>query len=217
MSISSFAEPVPGGSGWSVDDRFLTGYPATSSGFGHMLERCGSAARFELVHASDSKVMAHKTDKCADHVVLSAHRLGLTLVTAESCTAGALVSALAAAPNAAQTVHGGFVVYTKQNKIAALGVPRDLIVQQTAVSVAIATAMTCGALERSPADIAVAITGVAGPAPDEDGNPVGLVCIAAQRRLDRALVEELKFEGSREEICTAAVEAALRLTLQLMK
>jgi hypothetical protein len=79
-------------------------------------------------------------------------------------------------PGAAERRHGSFVTYTKANKIRALGVPKSLLAEQGAVCRDVAAAMATGALTHSPADVAVSI-GVAGPDPDEDGNPVGRVCI----------------------------------------
>jgi nicotinamide-nucleotide amidase len=107
---------------------------------------------------------------------------GLSIITAESCTSGLLASALSEAPGASEHLHGGIVTYTKQSKSMLLGVSEALLRSKGAVCDEVACAMAEGALERSPADIAVAITGVAGPEPDEDGNPVGLVCIAVARR-----------------------------------
>ena len=107
---------------------------------------------------------------------------GLTIVTAESCTSGLLASVLSEAPGAAEFLDGGFIVYTKRNKAIALGVPEELLRTKGAVSAEVARAMAEGALERSPAQMSAAITGVAGPSPDEDGNPVGLVYIATARR-----------------------------------
>jgi PncC family amidohydrolase len=74
-------------------------------------------------------------------------------------------------------LHGGFIVYTKENKTASVGVPSDLLERYTAVSAEVAQAMASGGLKRCPASIVVSITGVAGPDPDEDGNPVGLVFV----------------------------------------
>jgi nicotinamide-nucleotide amidase len=89
---------------------------------------------------------------------------------------------LAEAPGAGVFLHGGFVSYTKDNKIKALGVSPELLKEKGAVCIDVAVAMAEGALARSPACVAVAITGVAGPEPDEDDNPVGLVCIAVTRQ-----------------------------------
>jgi nicotinamide-nucleotide amidase len=105
-----------------------------------------------------------------------------SIVTAESCTAGKLSGLLSEAPGASALLHGGFVTYTKENKNKALGVSAELLKAKGAVCVEVAVAMAEGALARSPANVAVAITGVAGPQPDEDGNPVGLVCLAVARQ-----------------------------------
>jgi nicotinamide-nucleotide amidase len=86
---------------------------------------------------------------------------------------------LSEVPGAADHLQGGFVVYTKTNKSHALSVPANLLNSR---GVCPEVAMAEGALARSPADVAVALTGVAGPDPDEDGNPVGLVCIAVVPR-----------------------------------
>ena len=118
----------------------------------------------------------------AEHLLHLLSIRQLTLITAESCTAGALSQRLADAPGAGLRFHGGFVAYTKAQKNCALGVPADLLRQQGAVSREVARAMAEGALRHSTADLAAAITGVAGPEPDEDGNPVGRVCVAIARR-----------------------------------
>jgi len=118
----------------------------------------------------------------AADVVARTKRKNFTLITAESCTGGLLASVLSEAPGAGDRLQGGFTVYTKQQKTIALGVSPAQLERETAVSEGVARAMAEGALTRSIADISVAVTGVAGPAPDEDGNPVGLVHFAAARR-----------------------------------
>jgi nicotinamide-nucleotide amidase len=128
-----------------------------------------------------TKIDRALVQRAADVVVL-AERKGVGIVTAESCTGGLVAAVLSEAPGAADWLHGGFVTYTKQNKTAALGVPADLIERAGAVSEPVARAMAEGALARSPANIAVAITGVAGPTTDDDGTPVGTVHFAAARR-----------------------------------
>jgi nicotinamide-nucleotide amidase len=118
----------------------------------------------------------------AAEVLALAKCQNFTLVTAESCTGGLLAAVLSEAPGAGDRLQGGFTVYTKQQKTIALGVSPAQLEHETAVSESVARAMAEGALTRSIADISVAVTGVAGPAPDEDGNPVGLVHFAAARR-----------------------------------
>jgi nicotinamide-nucleotide amidase len=109
-------------------------------------------------------------------------RKGLSVITAESCTSGVIATMLSDAPGAGECLHGSFVTYTKANKVAALGVPREMLDRCSAVCAEVARSLAEGALERSPADIAVSVTGVAGPAEDEDGNPVGLMYLACVRR-----------------------------------
>lgn len=118
----------------------------------------------------------------AADLVASAGRANLTIITAESCTSGLLATVLSEAPGAAKILHGGFVTYTKEHKALALGVAEELLHAKGAVCQEVACAMAEGALAHSKADLAAAITGVAGPEPDDDGNPVGRVFIAAARR-----------------------------------
>jgi nicotinamide-nucleotide amidase len=120
--------------------------------------------------------------KPADRLLAEAARAGLTIAVAESCTAGLLCQALSDAEGASAQFAGGFVTYTKAQKTAALGVPASLLQEKTAVCADVARAMAEGALRMSTAGVTAAITGVAGPEPDEDGNPVGLVCLAVARR-----------------------------------
>jgi len=106
----------------------------------------------------------------------------LKLIVAESCTGGLLSQKLADAPGASAHFNGGFVTYTKEQKTSALDVSPALLREQGAVCGDVARAMAQGALRHSTADLAAPITGVAGPEPDPDGNPVGRVCIAVARR-----------------------------------
>jgi nicotinamide-nucleotide amidase len=141
----------------------------------------------------------------AERVLDLAKSQRCTLATVESCTAGAPAVLLADAPGASDLFHDGFVVYTKANKAAAVGVPPDLIKAHTAVSREVALAMARGGLEHCPAEVVVAITGVAGPDPDEDGNPVGLHHVAAVSRQggERHLQRRCD-PGSKQEILQTA-------------
>ena len=107
---------------------------------------------------------------------------GLMVATAESCTGGLVAAVLTDAPGASKVVFGGFVTYANEAKIALLGVPADLIDEHGAVSEQVARAMAEGALDASGADLAVSITGVAGPGGGSEDKPVGLVHFAAKRR-----------------------------------
>ena len=99
----------------------------------------------------------------------------ITIVTAEPCTAGSIAALLAQAEGASDILHGGFITYTKEHKTKALGVSERLLKEQGAVNAAVVKQLAAGALERSPALLAMAVSGVLGPECDEDGNPVGLV------------------------------------------
>jgi nicotinamide-nucleotide amidase len=129
----------------------------------------------------------------AERTLRSLARHGLTAVTAESCTAGLVAVALSQAHGAAEQLHGSFVTYTKANKTMALGVPATLLQREGAVNAKVVERLARGALARSPADIALAVSGVLGPEEDEDGNPVGLVYFACCRRGGRCLVERRKY------------------------
>jgi nicotinamide-nucleotide amidase len=106
----------------------------------------------------------------------------LLVATAESCTGGLVAVAITDVPGASDVFDRGFVTYSNAAKHEMLGVPADLIATHGAVSAEVARAMAHGALTHSFADIAVAVTGVAGPAGGSDEKPVGLVHFACARR-----------------------------------
>lgn len=161
--------------------------------------------------------MSELTAALAKRVVDNAKASKVMLATAESCTAGQLATLLADAPGGGDQFHGGFVVYTKENKTAVLGVPKELIATHTAVSGPVAEAMATGTLERCPADMAIAITGVAGPDADEDGNPVGLMHIAVAMRDNGIRHRSHSFpKESRDELRALAIQAALELADELL-
>jgi len=120
--------------------------------------------------------------RSAERLLELAQARHVTIASAESSTGGLLAQLLCDAPGAGTLFHGSFVTYTKAQKARALGVAAELLRRKGAVCIEVACAMAEGALRHSPADFAVAITGVAGPEPDEDGNPVGRVCIAVAAR-----------------------------------
>ncbi len=107
---------------------------------------------------------------------------GLTIATAESCTGGMVAAALTDVPGSSAVVERGFVTYSNAAKTECLGVPAEMIAAHGAVSGPVARAMAEGALAHSPADLAVAITGVAGPGGGTAEKPEGLVHFACARR-----------------------------------
>lgn len=118
----------------------------------------------------------------ASQVAKHLHAKCLMVVTAESCTAGLISAVLSQAEGASEILHGSFVTYTKANKAKALGVDRNLLERSGSVTEEVVRELIAGAFERSPADIALAVSGVLGPSPDEDGNPVGLVYLGCGLR-----------------------------------
>ena len=147
----------------------------------------------------------------ANSLIERAKAADVGIVTAESCTTGLMCQVLADAEGASLWFDGGFVTYSKRQKSCALGVPKALLREKGAVCAEVARAMAEGALARSKAGIAAAITGVAGPGPDEDGNPVGRVCIAVARRGFPARDVERHYPDiGRDAIRRRAVADALR-------
>lgn len=138
---------------------------------------------------------------------------GKTLVSAESLTGGGIGHALTAIAGSSAVYKGGIISYTNWVKQHALGVPAETLAEFGAVSAPVAQAMAAGARQRLEADVAVSVTGLAGPGGDEFGNPVGTVYIGYQ---DAAVsdVRHCLFHGSREEIRNQTIEAALNLILE---
>lgn len=136
---------------------------------------------------------------------------GRKLATAESCTGGLIAATLTAIAGSSDVLERGFVTYANEAKSELLGVPAVLIASDGAVSAPVAHAMVLGALAHSRADVAVAVTGIAGPGGGSPGKPVGLVFIAAATRGSEAEVARFVFAGDRTTVRSAAVAAAFRL------
>src|SRR5262245_44948738 len=118
----------------------------------------------------------------ATDIVEVCARAGLKIATAESCTGGLVAAMLTEVAGSSAVVERGFVTYSNAAKSDLLGVPAELIARDGAVSESVARAMAEGALTHAPADLAVAITGIAGPGGGSAEKPVGLVHFASQRR-----------------------------------
>ncbi len=142
-------------------------------------------------------------------------RLELTLATAESCTGGMIAAALTDHPGASRVLSRGFVVYSDEAKEQMLGVPRSVLSACGAVSEEVALAMVGGALAQAPVDLAVAVTGIAGPDGATATKPVGLVHIAAGQRGDRACHERLQLAGNRQTVRERSAVCALKLLMQV--
>ena len=141
---------------------------------------------------------------------------GRTLATAESCTGGMIGQMITAVPGSSSVYKGGIVSYTNEIKSALLGVDKTLLATEGAVSAPVAKAMAEGARQALSADIAVSVTGLAGPGGDDYGNPVGTVYIGyADEKGTEAIC--FHFDGDREAVRTQAAEAALELILSKNK
>ncbi|HEU4627284.1 MAG TPA: nicotinamide-nucleotide amidohydrolase family protein [Steroidobacteraceae bacterium] len=143
---------------------------------------------------------------------------GRRLVTAESCTAGWIAKAITDVPGSSQWFDSGFVTYSNAAKVRDLGVSQQTLDTYGAVSEQTVREMAHGALRATGADVAIAVSGIAGPNGGVPGKPVGTVWFAiASKRGDEVVVETRRqlFNRDRETIRRRAVEYALELVLQL--
>ena len=151
----------------------------------------------------------------AEDLLAACRDRGQKVATAESCTGGLIAGALTAIAGSSDVVERGFVNYSNEAKHEMLGVPAPLFDQVGAVSEEVARAMAEGAVNRSPADLAVSVTGIAGPGGGSPEKPVGLVHMAAARQGVETRHERHVFPGDRDAVRRATVVAALTL-LQAM-
>jgi nicotinamide-nucleotide amidase len=152
----------------------------------------------------------------AQRVIEQCRERGLMLVTAESCTGGLIAGALTDISGSSAVVDRGFVTYSNEAKQEMIGVQAATLAAYGAVSRETALQMARGALMRSRAQIAVAVTGIAGPGGGSAGKPVGLVHIAAVARDGRLIHRDMRYgDLGRDGIRLATVETALDLLLEL--
>jgi nicotinamide-nucleotide amidase len=143
---------------------------------------------------------------------------GLRVATAESCTGGLVAGALTEIAGSSDVVDRGFVTYSNEAKAAMLGVPASVLKRHGAVSRETAAAMAKGALKNSLADIAVSITGIAGPGGGSTEKPVGLVYFAAARRGGKRLAQKRLFgKIGRSRVRALSVMQALEMIETLAK
>jgi len=137
---------------------------------------------------------------------------GLKITTAESCTGGLLAAALTEVPGSSDVFERGFVTYSNEAKQMLLGVSPQTIESHGAVSRECAQAMAAGALSRAPVDLAVSVTGIAGPGGEVVGKPVGLVHFGAASRGGQRLDETRKYgDIGRSQVRHASVAQALAM------
>jgi nicotinamide-nucleotide amidase len=150
--------------------------------------------------------------EAAQHLLDTCRARGLKVATAESCTGGLVAATLIDIPGSSDVFDRGFVSYSNPAKETMLGVPRALLQRYGAVSREAAEAMAAGALGNSPADLVVAVTGIAGPGGGSEEKPVGLVHFAAATRDGRMIHREKRFgDIGRCEVRLASVTEALEM------
>lgn len=136
-----------------------------------------------------------------------------TLSTAESCTGGGIGAAITSVPGASAVYKGGVISYTNWVKETVLKVNPTLLGTYGAVSAQVAEAMAEGIRNFLQTDVAVSVTGLAGPAGDEFGNPVGTVYIGYSEQ-DKTISRKFLFSGTREDVRNSAIAEALNLILE---
>lgn len=162
--------------------------------------------------------MRSETLLLAQSVLAAARGRGWTLVTAESCTGGLVGAALTEIPGSSDVYERGFITYANRAKETLLHVPAELIAVHGAVSAQTAAAMAEGALQASPADLAVSVTGIAGPGGGSPVKPVGLVWLATATRGQAGRPVERRYgDLGRAGIREAAVRTALELLLERLQ
>ena len=159
----------------------------------------------------DSMTLGECAEFLAARLVERAADMGKTVCTAESCTAGMVASTIAGVPGASAVLRGGAVTYCDEVKRRVLGVSEATLAEYTAVSTETAGEMAHGALELFCADVAVSLTGYAGPGGGTERDPAGTVYIGVSGACER--VERCVFTGDRNEVRLRAAVHALELLL----
>jgi nicotinamide-nucleotide amidase len=163
----------------------------------------------DWVYSTDGRTVEELVlDRCRDR--------GLTLATAESCTGGLIAARLTAVSGASDVLRVGIVSYANEAKVEQLGVPAELIERHGAVSAEVAEAMARGARERLGVDVAVSVTGVAGPGGGTAEKPIGLVYYHAETP-DGGRGATFSFPGDRDSIRRRSVVASLHLVRRLLE
>lgn len=142
---------------------------------------------------------------------------GMTIATAESCTGGMLGAALTSVPGISDCYGYGVVTYSNEAKEKLLGVNHNTLAEHGAVSPETALEMACGALNISEADIAVSITGIAGPGGGTQEKPVGLVYVGIARKDQKNDVHKLMLKGNRQEVRSQVIDNVIRLIIDSIK
>jgi len=173
----------------------------------NLLRSAAEVARRKL----DSAIYAEGAESMEEVVVRLARTSGKTVATAESCTGGLVANRITNVSGSSEMFRYGWVTYANEAKTAELGVPKELLEKHGAVSPEVAQAMAAGALRKSRANVAVAVTGIAGPTGNTPEKPLGLVYFAIAAADGRALVLERHLSQVRETFKYMASQIALDL------
>jgi nicotinamide-nucleotide amidase len=163
------------------------------------------------LQSAESLVFEAETLTLAQSVLDVCRARGWHVATAESCTGGLVAGALTAIAGSSDVVERGFVTYSNEAKSELLGVPPETIAAHGAVSSETAAAMAEGAVARAPVDLAISVTGVAGPGGGSAAKPVGLVIFGLARRNGPCRTERQVFDGDRSAVRQGALQVALEL------
>ncbi len=171
------------------------------------LAKAAALARERLT----AHIYAEGSETMEQAVVRLARAAGKMVATAESCTGGEVASRITDVPHSSEMFNYGWVTYANLSKMSEIGVPADLLETHGAVSAEVAAAMAEGALERSGADVAVAVTGIAGPTGGTPDKPVGLVYFGLARKGGKTEMQKRNFLHERATFKTMAAQTALDL------
>jgi nicotinamide-nucleotide amidase len=179
-------------------------------------EERATALEAAMVEPLEKWVFSRDERSVDEHVLALAQARGLTIATAESCTGGLVAARLTRVPGSSECFVGGIVSYANAVKTAELDVPEALLAEHGAVSAEVAEAMAEGARHRLGADLAIAVTGVAGPGGGTEEKPVGLVHLHVSGP-DGSLARTLDFPGERDVVRLRATVTALHLLRQFLE
>ncbi len=158
--------------------------------------------------------MSESSISLAQHLGSALTARKWTVCTAESCTGGGIGAAITDIAGSSQWFEAGFITYSNRIKSEVLGVSAELLAEHGAVSEEVVRAMAAGALDRSGADLAIAVSGVAGPGGGSPAKPVGTVCFGWGRR-DDLQSQTLNFDGDRAAVRSQTVQQALRYLIEV--
>ncbi|MDR3145811.1 MAG: nicotinamide-nucleotide amidohydrolase family protein [Treponema sp.] len=173
-------------------------------------------ARVKATPAELRAALEREAEAAAESLIGGAGAAGLTIAVAESCTAGLVADLLARIPGASRVFWGSFVCYTVDAKHRMLGLDRDLVGRFGAVSRETALDMARSLAERSGADLAVSVTGLAGPGGDGSATPVGTVWIGRSVRGGEPAAAVYHYGGSRSDVRLAAAREAIGILRDLV-